>query len=447
MAISVAGVGSGLDVASIVQQLMAVERQPLARLDAQKTSYNAKLSAFGQLKSALSKLQDAAATLAKASTFSATTSNVGDTKAFTAKSTSDAQTGSYSIEVGQLARAQRTATSATTVPDVSAGGKLTVTLASGGSKEIDFSIGGSLADLRNAINAADAGVSAQIVNNGSVDQLVISSKASGATNTFRLDGTGALADFSFDPAAPAGDMVSVQTAQDATLKIDGLSITRSSNTISDAIEGVTLNLVKPTDGEATIAVSRDDETAKKAIDEFAKAYNELNSLIRSQTNYDAASRKAGTLNGDSSVRSIQGQVRSVFANPISGLDGAKMLSEIGLSFKADGSMVVDSARIGEALANPAMKVAELFGGNGTVDGFAKTLESTVKSILDSKGLIASRTEGIDRSIKALEGRREALEARLAKIEARYSAQFSALDASMASMNSTSAFLAQQLGNL
>ncbi len=447
MAISAAGVGSGLDVASIVQQLMAVERQPLTRLDAQKTSYNAKLSAFGQLKSALSKLQDAAATLTKASTFSATTSNVGDTKSFTATSTSGAQTGSYSIEVGQLARAQRTATSATTAPDVSAGGKLTITLASGGSKEVDFSSGGSLQDLRNAINAADAGVSAQIVNNGSVDQLVISSKESGASNAFSLAGTGALAGFSFDPAAPAGDMVSVQTAQDATVKIDGLSITRASNTISDAIEGVTLKLVKPTDGEATIAVSRDDEPAKKAIDDFAKAYNELNSLIRSQTNYDSASKKAGALNGDSSVRSIQTQIRGVFANPISGLDGAKMLSEIGLSFKSDGSMVVDSTKLGEALADPALKVSQLFGGNGSVNGFAKTLESSIKSILDGNGLIASRTEGIDRSIKALEGRREALEARLTKIEARYSAQFSALDASMASMNSTSAFLTQQLANL
>ena len=242
-------------------------------------------------------------------------------------------------------------------------------------------------------------------------------------------------------------MVSVQTAQDATVKIDGLSITRASNTISDAIEGVTLKLVKPTDGEATIAVSRDDEPAKKAIDDFAKAYNELNSLIRSQTNYDSASKKAGALNGDSSVRSIQTQIRGVFANPISGLDGAKMLSEIGLSFKSDGSMVVDSTKLGEALADPALKVSQLFGGNGSVNGFAKTLESSIKSILDGNGLIASRTEGIDRSIKALEGRREALEARLTKIEARYSAQFSALDASMASMNSTSAFLTQQLANL
>ncbi len=447
MAISAAGVGSGLDVASIVQQLMAVERQPLTRLDAQKTSYNAKLSAFGQLKSALSKLQDAAATLTKAGTFSATTTNVGDTKAFTATSTSGAQTGSYSIEVGQLARAQRTATSATAAPDVSAGGSLTITLASGGSKTVDFTSGGSLQDLRNAINSADAGVSAQVINNGSIDQLVISSKETGAANAFRLGGTGALAGFSFDPAAPTGDMVSVQAAQDATLTIDGLSITRGSNTIADAIGGVTLKLVKPTDGEAAITVGRDDETAKKAIDEFAKAYNELNSLIRGQTSYDAASKKAGTLNGDSSVRSIQTQIRNIFANPISGLDGATMLSEIGLSFKTDGSMVVDSTKLSEALSDPAKKVSELFGGNGTVEGFAKTLESSIKSILDSRGLIASRTEGIDRSIKSLEGRREALEARLAKVEARYSAQFSALDASMASMNSTSSFLAQQLANL
>ena len=457
MAISAAGVGSGLDVGSIINQLMAVERQPLTRLQDQQKSFQSKLSAFGQLKSAMSKLQDAAATLTKSATFSATTASAGDTKAFTASSTASAQTGSYNIEVQQLARAQRVATGATTAPTVGEG-TLTISLgryaedgsfaaAADGEKTISLAAGASLGDLRDAINGADAGVSAQIINNGTVDQLVISSKETGAAQAFKLSGTGGLAGFSYDAGSAAPGLTTVQQAKDARLTIDGLAITRGSNTIADAIEGVTLTLAKPTEGETAVTVNRDDETAKKAIDEFAKAWNELNTLIRTQTSYDAATKKAGTLNGDASVRSIQGQLRSVLANPLAGLGGATMLSDAGISFKTDGSMSVDSKKLSEALADPAKKIGELFAGNGTIDGFAKTLETRVKGMLDTDGLLSARTEGINRSIKSFDSRIESLEARLVRVEARYSAQFTALDAAMSSMNTTSAYLTQQLANL
>lgn len=457
MAISAAGVGSGLDVGGIISQLMAVERQPLSRLQTQQKSYQSKLSAFGQLQSAMSKLQDAAATLAKSTTFSATTASAGDTKAFTVGSTTSAQTGSYNIEVEQLARAQRVATSATTAPTVGEG-SLTISLgryaedgsfatAADGEKTISVAAGASLADLRDAINGADAGVSAQIINNGTVDQLVISSKETGAAQAFKLSGTGGLAGFSYDAGSATPGLTTVQQAQDARLSIDGLAITRGSNTIADAIEGVTLTLAKPTEGETAVTVNRDDETAKKAIDDFAKAWNELNSLIRTQTSYDATTKKAGTLNGDASVRSIQGQLRSVLANPLAGLGGATMLSDAGISFKTDGSMSVDSKKLSEALADPAKKIGELFAGNGTVSGFAKTLETRVKDMLGTDGLLSARTDGINRSIKSFDARIESLEARLVKVEARYSAQFTALDAAMSSMNTTSAYLTQQLANL
>ena len=457
MAISAAGVGSGLDVASIINQLMAVERQPLARLQDQQKSYQSKLSAFGQVQSAMSKLQDAATALTKSATFSATKASAGDTKAFTVSSGASAQTGSYGIEVEQLARAQRVASSATTAPSVGEG-TLTISLgryaedgsftaAADGEKTISLAAGASLSDLRAAINDADAGVSAQIINNGTIDQLVISSKDTGAAQAFRLSGTGALAGFGYDAGNADPGLATIQSAQDARLSIDGLAITRSSNTVSDAIEGVTLSLVKPTEGETAVTVARDDDTAKKAIDEFAKAYNELNTLIRSQTSYNADTKKAGTLNGDSSMRSIQSQLRTALGNPISGLSGAKMLSDAGISFKTDGSMSVDSTKLTEALADPSKKIGELFAGNGTVDGFAKSMETRLKGMLGTDGLLSARTEGINSTIKSFDLRIETMEARLVKIEARYSAQFTALDAAMSSMNTTSAFLTQQFANL
>lgn len=457
MAISAAGVGSGLDVGSIINQLMAVERQPLTRLQDQQKGFQSKLSAFGQLKSAMSKLQDAAATMAKSTTFSATTASAGDTKAFTVSSTASAQTGSYNIEVQQLARAQRVATNATTAPTIGEG-SLTISLgryaedgsftaAADGEKTISLAAGASLSDLRTAINNANAGVSAQIINNGTVDQLVISSKETGAAQAFKLSGTGGLAGFSYDAGSAPTGLTTVQQAKDARLSIDGLAIARGSNTITDAIDGVTLTLAKPTEGETALTVTRDDETAKKAIDEFAKAWNELNTLIRTQTSYDAANKKAGTLNGDASVRSIQGQLRSVLANPLSGMSGATMLSDAGISFKTDGSMSVDTKKLAEALADPSKKIGELFAGNGTIEGFAKTLETRIKGMLDTDGLLSARTEGINRTIKSFDSRIEAFEVRLTRVEARYSAQFTALDAAMSSMSTTSAYLTQQLASL
>lgn len=458
MAITAAGVGSGLDVGSIISQLMAAERQPLTRLETQQTSFQSKLSAYGQVKSALSKLQDAAAVLAKPATFAATTASAGDTKAFTASSSTKAQAGSYAVEVQQLARTQRVASSASAEPSVGEG-TLTISLgsyaadgsfaaAADGQKTISLAAGATLEDLRAAINDADAGVSAQIINNGTVNQLVISSKETGATSAFKLSGTGALAGFDFDGGNIAGSgMSSVQVAQDAKLTIDGLAITRASNTVSDAIEGVTLKLSRLTEGETAVTVARDDEGTKKAIDDFAKAYNELNTLVRSQSSYNAETKKAGTLNGDAGLRSIQGQIRNVFANPLSGLTGATMLSDIGISIKTDGSMSVDATKLGEALADPTKRVAELFAGNGTVSGFAQTLESRIKTMLDTDGLLTARTEGINRSIKALDTRKEAMEFRLTRVEARYTAQFTALDAAMASMNQTSSYLSQQLATL
>lgn len=458
MAISAVGVGSGLDVSSIISQLMAIERQPLTRLDEQKTSFQTKLSAFGQVKSALSKLQDAAATLAKATTFSSTTASAGDTKAFSVTSSATATPGSFAVEVEQLARAQRVATSATTAPSVGAG-TLTISLGSyatdgtftpavDGEKTISLSAGATLNDLRDAINAADAGVSAQVVNNGTVNQLVISSKTTGAAQAFKLTGTGDLTGFSFDAGnLPGSGLNSVQAAQDARIKIDGLTITRSSNTITDVVEGVTLKLATPTDSEATVTVAADNESARTAIESFVTAYNELNSLIKTQTAYNPDTKKAGTLNSDSSMRSIQAQIRGVFSNPLTGLGGATMLSDIGLKIKTDGSIEVDNAKLTAALADPSKNVGELFAGNGTIDGFAKTLEARIDKLLDTNGLISNRTDGINATLKALEQRRASIELNLEKVEARYTKQFTALDAAMASLNQTSTFLSQQLASL
>ncbi|NMG76394.1 flagellar filament capping protein FliD [Aromatoleum diolicum] len=458
MAISAPGVGSGLDIRSIISQLMAVERQPLARLESQQTSFQARLSAYGQVKSALSKLQDAAKALTTSTNFSATKASIADATVLSATSSASATPGVYSIQVDKLAYAQRVASSAITEPTVGAG-DLTITFGSydaggaftpdgSGAKTVTLAAGSTLAELRDAINAAKTGVTARVINNGTVDQLVISGDASGAAKAFQISGSGGLAGFSFDAGNPGGSTLgSIQAAQDASLTIDGIAVTRSSNTLTDVIDGVTLNLTKGMGAATTITVARNDEVAKTAINDFVAAYNEVNKLLRDQSAYNAETKKAGTLNGDSAIRSIRNQVRDVFRDPLTGLTGATALSDIGLSFKADGSLSIDDTKLTAALADPTKNVAELFGGNGTISGYAKTLGDTLTSMLESDGLLTSRTDGINRSIKALDARKEALEFRLERIEARYTAQFTALDTMMASMTQTGNFLTQQLANL
>ncbi|MDT3668877.1 MAG: flagellar filament capping protein FliD [Aromatoleum sp.] len=457
MAISAPGVGSGLDIKSIISQLMAAEREPLNRLQTQQTSFQARLSAYGQIKSALSKLQDAATALTTSSTFSATTAKVSDAAAFMATSSASAVPGIYAVQVDTLARTQRVATSATTTPSVSPG-SLTITFGSydgsgnftsdGASpKTVTLTAGSTLAELSDAINAAKTGVTARVINNGTTDQLVLTGDQTGAAKAFQVSGTGGLTGFSFDAGNPGGSsLTSIQAAKDARLTIDGIAVTRSTNTVTDVIEGVALALTKEA-SSTELTVARNDDVADKAINDFATAYNELNKLLRDQSAFNAETKKAGTLNGDSVVRSIQNQLRSVFQKPLSDLTGAKALSDIGLSFKTDGSLSIDKTKLTAALADPTTNVAELFAGNGTVKGYAKLLGDTVTDMLDADGLVDSRTDGINRSIKALDARRDAIEFRLERIEARYVAQFTALDSMMASMNQTSSFLTQQLANL
>ncbi len=441
MAISAPGVGSGLDVRGIISELMAIERQPLARLQQQQSSFQARLSAFGQVNSALSKLRDAAAELVKPATFTAGKASVSNALALSASASTSSTPGVFTVQVDQLARSQRMATSGLAEPTVAAG-DITITVGSNDPVTVSVGPGATLADMRDAINSADAGVTARLINNGSFNQLVVTGNETGTANAFTLTGSGGLSGFDFDADAGAR-----RSAQDSRVVVDGITVTRGSNTLNDVIEGVTLNLLAVTETEATVTIARDTDVAKKAIQDFVKAYNDLNTLLREQTSFNAETRRAGTLNGDSAIRSIQTQIRNILRNPLEGLEGATALADIGLRFNTDGSIAITESELDTALADPSKNVQSLFAGNGTVTGFAQALETQLKSFLDPDGLLNARTEGVNRSIKALEARREALEFRMTRIEARLTAQFTALDSMLASMNQTSSFLTQQIANL
>lgn len=454
--LTASGIGSGLDIDGLVSQLMSLEQRPLTVLATKEASYQAKLSAFGQLKAVLTTLQTAANGLKDTAKFSATKATVADASLFSASSTTSASAGSYSVQVDALAKTQRTASSAAS-EFVPVAGDLTITFGSvsGGvftpgsaaPQTLTFA-GGTLEELRDAINDGDLGVTASVINNGSVKQLVLTGTDTGADQAFSIGGTVGL---NYDPASTTvstDPVYGVQAAQNALIEVDGIAISRDTNTIDDVIEGVTLTLTKAAPGTPTTVTIADDKSgARSAIDAFVKAYNDLSTAIKTLTAFNADTRTAATLTGDSTARGIQSQLRNVLGESISGLTGANRLSDLGITFKDNGSLTVDSGKLDAALKDPAKNVSAFFAGSEGLTGFAAKLSERLDGFIDSDGLITGRTDGINASIKAIDKQREALSARLEQIEKRYRAQFSALDSLVASMTQTSTFLTQQLANL
>lgn len=387
MAISSPGIGSGLDINSLVSQLMALESRPLSLLNTKEAKFQAQLSAYGSLKGALSSFQSAVASLATPAKFTVLKASVADATVVSASAGASASAGSYSIEVQTLAKAQKLKSEAFATTGTMIGtGTLTIQFGtySGGSYTLNpdksaktISIGAgqsSLAGVRDAINAANAGVTASIVNDGSGNRLVIASQDAGLANALKitvtdddLDNTdnSGLSRLAYN-ASTGGTTNLSQTvaAQNATAVIDGIIISKSTNTVTDAIEGVTLDLLKE-GGTTTLTVARDSTAAQVSIESFVKAYNDLNKTITDLTKYDAANKKASTLTGEATVRSVQYQLRGLFNTALATAGGGlNSLSDIGVSFQADGTLKLDSAKLTTTLNDPTKDVSTLFAAIG-----------------------------------------------------------------------------------
>lgn len=387
MAISSPGVGSNLDVNGIVTKLMAVESQPLTQLTQKEADYQAKLSAYGNLKSALSSFQGYLSALNNPSKFTALSASVADSAVMTASASTIATPGSHSVEVTQLSQAQsmRTNFAAASVTDVVGTGTLTFYFGTDnagvftpnpdkGAQTVTIDPqNNTLAGVRDAINSANIGVSASIINDGTTNRLVLTS-ASGAANSLKIavaDGDGnntdmsGLSQLAYDPAG-VKNMVETLAAKNSTVVVDGITISSATNQVSTAIQGVTLNLVKTNVGSpTTVSVSRDTSSVTTAVEGFVKSYNELSKTIKDLTAYDPKTKVAGTLLGDSAVRSVQSQIRGVLNTAVRDLNGENAtLSSIGISFQKDGTLKLDSGKLSTALNSDATRVAGLFAAVG-----------------------------------------------------------------------------------
>jgi len=403
------GLGSGLDINAIVGKLMAVESRPLTALAAKEASYQARITAFGTLKGGLSALQSALSGLLDAKSMKTTTASVADTTLATATAGSAAVPGKYSLKVSLLAQAHKIAsTGSASVNEALGSGTLTFSFgtfdgaaftanADAPAKSVTIASGqNTLAGIRDAVNAANIGVTATIVNDGSASgtRLVFSSGATGAANSLKVsvvdaDGThtdtGGLSQLAYDPAAAAGNgrnMEEKVAAQNASLTIDGIAISKASNTVTDAIEGVTLNLVKANpDATTTLTVATDSSGVSKSVAAFVKAYNDLAASITSLTKYDAANKKAAILTGDSAPRMAQSQLRSILGDALVG-SGLSLTSlwQVGITFKADGTLSLDNAKLDAAIAADAGAVGRLFAAVGTASDSLVTVAGTGRKI-------------------------------------------------------------------
>ena len=450
MGISLGGLISGMDTEDIISKLLAIQKRPISLLQNKEAAYKVKLSAYSTLKGSLDSLKTAAGNLDSVldiKSYSATSSN---TDLLTASVLNTAAPGSYSLIVNSLATAHKLTSTSFSPTEAVGKGTLHLSLGSNDPIDIEVASGSTISDIAKAINAADTGIYASVINDGSSRILTLSAKQTGAANVIKLtvseDGTDSINLPAGSPSAdedttglsrlvydPEGtkNLIQFQGAADSKFSVDGLSITRTTNTISDVISGMTLNLkaagpLTP----LTVAVERSDELFNTRLNEFITAYNGLVDSLSSLQSYDSQTQETGTLFGDSTTRRIQSELRSLFSNSVPGLSaGLSYMTDLGVSTDEDGKLELDTSVFSAKLKDNYDDVVKFFTKTDEgAKGFAVRFTDSLKKILDSNtGVLAARTNGIDGSISELDDQIELLNNRMSASETRLRAQYSALE--------------------
>lgn len=476
--VSSLGIGSGLDANSIVTKLVTLESQPITDLQTAASKIQTKISAYGQIQSAVSSVRDAARKLTSTDLWTATTATSADTTAINATTTSGAQVGTYSVDVTSLAKPQSIvsntalASSSTTVGS----GSLSIELgtwtdntfagATGGTPiMVTVAASDTLADIRDKINNSGAGVKASIITDSSGARLVMQSATTGEANGFRItatddDGNGTdaagLSALAYDPANGTTGTKLTQAASDAVATINNIEVKSPTNTLSEVISGLTITLSKVTNTTGTspnpvnITVGQDTASITKAITDFATAYSSMATLLKTNTKYDESTKTAGTLQGDSGALSVQNQFRAIVGSSSNASSTFGTLSSIGLEIQTDGTIKVNTTKLTSSLANSA-EVKKLFANSDSADaandGVMTRLRTLGDNLLGVDGSITTRTAGLKQSITDNEARQDALQARVDLYEKRLRAQYSSLDTIMAGLSSQSNYVTQMINSL
>ncbi len=453
------GIGSNLDVKSIVTQLVALEKKPLEKLQLAAATVQTKISVFGQIKSLVSALSDAVSKLSSVTGWNGVSASSSDTSAVTASAIGGTQPTSFSVEVQSLAKAQ----SSYTMPLLPVGGAIgagtlrleigqwagaVFTPGSGTPVDLTISATDTVADIASKINGANAGVTATVLSDASGDRLLLSGKNTGLAAGFQLSVT---SDTDGDPADALGlsrlvnGSTTNQAATNAAATINGIGVSSATNVFANSVAGVTFTAVKETTAPVTLTIAKDTSTVKKNIEDFVKAYNEINGVLNEATKYDQATKTGGLLQGDGTTLALQSALRAAVQSMSTGSGMYGRLSDIGVSALRGGNLEVDSTKLGKALGNMD-ELKALFSTTtpGNAEGIAVRLKGLTKTLLASDGYFKTKDDTLKRSLDNNAKDQVRVNEKASRMEAALNRRYSALDVQLTSLNSLNTYLTQQI---
>jgi flagellar hook-associated protein 2 len=464
------GLGGSVDVNALIKASVDIARLPITRttgLTYQSTLIDAKISTYGQIKSLVSTLSDAASKLTSVSGWNAVTATSSNKDAITASAVGGTVASTFAVEVQGLAKSQTT-TSTSLTKDVPVGaGTLNLTLGTwsdpstftpgAGQTGVDITVSATdtLSQIASKINGANAGVSATIVSDTSGERLLLRSKSTGEESGFRMSVT----DDDGDDADVAGlsQLMNGQTtsyAANAKATINGIEVTSSSNTFTNTVSGVTFTVAKETTSPVDITVASDTSKVKENMDAFVKAYNAVNQALNTITAYDKDTKTAGLLQGDSSAVTLQNTLRMALQSVASGSGALKTLSDIGIStakgtnpLQPTGDLEIDSTKLEAALKDPAALKAFFRGpeGGNASDGVGTKIKATLDGLLaDGTGYFSSKDALLKKAKTLNEKDIQSVEDRATRLETSLTARYVALDTKMSTLNALNSYIAQQV---
>lgn len=439
------GIGAGVDLQGMLSKIMDAERIPLTMLESKISTTEAKISAWGALKSTLSTLETSATTLSFESSLVRRSATAADTTIVSATANYNAAAGTYGIEVTQLASAQKSFTAEYAAGTTFDQGDLNFTVA-GEAKTVSLTDQATytLEEVAAGINEAKIGVTATVVTTSSGTQrMVLSGDEAGADNSFSLASTmtasgGQDSLGSFDTTTVG---LARADAQNALMKIDGIEVSSSTNTFSSSVSG--LAITASAVGSTTLTVATDNSAIVSAAQDFVDAFNAVVDNIKNNSTYNATTKVGGLFSGDSTARTILDRLNSARTTEPAGVADSqyKALSDLGISIQSNGKLSLDSAQLTAALGENSGDVIT------TLNAYGAAFGDTLTSFQGTDGIVSTRVTGLNTTATRLADNKEALALRLELVEKRYRAQFTALDTLVSSMSTTSSYLTQTFAAL
>lgn len=445
MSITFNGLSSGIDTDSIVKELMAIERQPLSQLEGDKEWMNSRLQAFTAFDARLNAFSARIQQLDSSEDIRAKSATLSSEDHVSASTTSEANAGRYAIEVVDLAQVEKSVSQGYADQTASSFGTGTLSITVGSQTPVDITIddtNNSLEGIKEAINEAGAGVTATVINDGTDTPYRLVLTGEDTADGFTVDASGLSGGTSANPS-----FTETQAAQQAHIRVDNIDIYSDSNTVSGAIEGVTLDLIQAEAGTSTnLEVDVDKNAVKGLIEGFVSGYNDVVSFVSNQSQIEDSS--GGILSGDAGLNVVKRRLQNFLTTMVDNSGNFSALTELGLETQRDGTLTLDSAKLDEAVANDLNSVEKLLAGEDGSQGIAVQFQDYLESITDSRdGFLAARKTGIENSVSRIDSDIERMQDRLDKREETLRAQFAAMEQLMSQLDSQRDFLSQQMDSI